>query len=425
MSVGKWSVGNYKREVVTPLPRRVLAEKRGIALVTVLLFMGALLILGTAFLTISSTETQIAINERRAVQAFFLAEAGANKALSQLNADEAYAGEIDTPLGPGTFTVTVDDIPTPPGSFDRKRVTSFGYVPDSATPAAAARVEVVVERGSPFRWAAFGLDKVTFNERGVTDSYDSQAGAYEASDAGAEGDIGSNDLVDIKEDVTINGDALAGGSLEKDGGVVITGMAKENAYPVALASVSIPSGSGSDEEVSNEGVKELDAADEDEYGELEVENDGTIFLHPGTYTFYGKIRLNKGAELKVSGKVRIYLTGEFTADENVRVNADAPALPTDLFIYSSGDKFEIDKSAIFYGAVYARDAEVKVAKLNPDIGDETDSASGDVFGSLIGKDIDVGKNQRFHFDEALLKEKSPYGPFRPVAGTWQEVIPSP
>ncbi len=54
--------------------------EEGIALVITLLVMTILLIMASAFLSISSTETLIAINERNRMQAFHLAEAGAERA---------------------------------------------------------------------------------------------------------------------------------------------------------------------------------------------------------------------------------------------------------------------------------------------------------------------------------------------------------
>ncbi len=52
------------------------APTRGAALVIALLVMAMLALLGTTFLTVSSTETEIARNAREAIQAFYLAETG-------------------------------------------------------------------------------------------------------------------------------------------------------------------------------------------------------------------------------------------------------------------------------------------------------------------------------------------------------------
>src|SRR3970040_3143682 len=82
--------------------------QEGIALVITLLVMTLLLIMGSAFMSISSTETLIAINERNRVQAYHLAEAGAERAIAQLNANSNYAGTGgEQALGTGTYTVTV------------------------------------------------------------------------------------------------------------------------------------------------------------------------------------------------------------------------------------------------------------------------------------------------------------------------------
>ena len=79
--------------------------EEGIALVITLMVMTILLLMGTAFLSISSTETLIAINERNRLQAFHLAEAGAERAIAELSADPNYAGTaVDTALGPGLMT---------------------------------------------------------------------------------------------------------------------------------------------------------------------------------------------------------------------------------------------------------------------------------------------------------------------------------
>ena len=82
--------------------------QEGIALVITLLVMTILLIMGSAFMSISSTETLIAINERNRVQAYHLAEAGAERAIAQLNVNAGYTGTGgEQPLGLGTYSATV------------------------------------------------------------------------------------------------------------------------------------------------------------------------------------------------------------------------------------------------------------------------------------------------------------------------------
>ncbi len=104
------------------------SQPRGIALVVVMLVMAILLLAGTTFLTISSTESQIALNQRASAQAFGLAEAALHKALAQLTA-ASLAGSIYSretgALAGGTFAVAVTAaaLQTCPGNTAKDLVT--------------------------------------------------------------------------------------------------------------------------------------------------------------------------------------------------------------------------------------------------------------------------------------------------------------
>lgn len=402
-------------------------EERGIALLIALLLMGLLLLLGTTFLTMSSTESQIALNERNAVQAFYLADAGVNKAISDLNANANYTGSgtAELALGPGTYTVSVAAV-TPPvsGSFDRKDIQATGYVPNSSVSTRAMSiVSVSMERGSVFTWALFASESLGVDKDTVIDSYDSGKGAYGGTNVGSGADIGSNGDADLKKDVMVKGDALTGARLKTEAGVVITGVAKEYAPPVTLPPVLIPPGSGSDVEVPKNGSRTLAPG---RYGRLDVKDNGTVTLAPGTYYFYEHIKIEKDGKLVISPseKVMVYLTDTFEVKKDVQINANG--IPANFLVYSSGDKVDFDKDVVFYGAIYAPNAAIHVKKLSGGEEDEPPSdASKGIFGALIGKEIDVKKSLRFHFDAALWKESTPYGPFRTVAGTWRESVTTP
>ena len=72
-------------------------------------------------------------------QALALAEAGIDTAVYELNQNGSYAGETDTALGNGTFSVSVVDIE---GNTKRISVTSF--VPNSANPTATKVIQATV-----------------------------------------------------------------------------------------------------------------------------------------------------------------------------------------------------------------------------------------------------------------------------------------
>ncbi len=74
-----------------------LRSDKGVILVVTLLVMVVLSLLGATFLTLATTESKIAFNEREARQAFYAAEAGVQEALIRMNLDpSSVTDEVDT-----------------------------------------------------------------------------------------------------------------------------------------------------------------------------------------------------------------------------------------------------------------------------------------------------------------------------------------
>jgi len=378
-------------------------DQEGIALVITLLIMTILLIMASAFMSISSTETLIAINERNRVQAYHLAEAGAEMAIAQLNANSNYAGTGgEQALGTGTYTVTVTCVPPaapappcPPATPDQRIITAMGCVRNCTPPSATSRVEVRVQPGSPFRFAFYGLG-VTLLEDGVfVDSYDSALGNYDPSTAGAEAHIGSNGDIKLLTGNTVRGNAQAGGAVPPPGlGSIITGTITESAPPVTFPPVDTtpPSPPAPN---------------------LNVAAGSTKTLSAGTH-YFNAITLGSGATLNITGPVVIYMTGDFHAQGGAKINATGK--PTDLLIFSSAAGEDAVKGyeggGEFRGAIFAPDAEIEF------------SAGWTVHGSLVGTQIDIEDGVQFHYDQALARSSTAGGKFRPTAGSWQERLPS-
>jgi len=227
--------------------------QEGIALVITLLVMTILLIMASAFMSISSTETLIAINERNRVQAYHLAEAGAEFAIAQLSGNPGYAGtgvvEITLPPAPaaavGTYKVTVTCVPPaapappcPPATPDQRIITETGCVRNCTAPVrATSRVEMRVQPGSAFRFAFYGLGVTLLEDGVVVDSYDSAQGAYNPLAPGSEAHIGSNGDIKLLTGNTVRGNAQAGGNVTLGAGSTITGSTTAPAPPVTFPPV--------------------------------------------------------------------------------------------------------------------------------------------------------------------------------------------
>ncbi len=109
----------------------------------------ALILLSIIILMMSAlfayTDSQI-VAHRHAVnkeQALSITEGGVEMALWKLNNQSGYAGETNTPLGNGTFTVSVDTI-----NSGQKNITVTGYIPNSTNPVVHRTVKITADIGS-------------------------------------------------------------------------------------------------------------------------------------------------------------------------------------------------------------------------------------------------------------------------------------
>ncbi|MBW8056398.1 MAG: hypothetical protein FVQ86_00030 [candidate division NC10 bacterium] len=395
------------------------AEK-GIVLVITLLVMTLLFIIGTAFLSISSTETLIAINERKRVQAFQLAEAGAERAIAELDINGAYPGSGGPQnLGLGTYETTVINLAPPPGMVDRKQIVSTGFVPNGTVPLrATAKVQVDIQRGSPFQVALFGRTLTELEDRVLVDSYDSGLGPYGGGNIGAGANIGSNGDIRLFTDVTVNGNAQAGGAVIPNPpgpSNTITGAITQGAPAVNFDAVDTDPGAppGYTTEIAPPGAYDSST------GNLTVADGAMVTLDPGVY-YFNEIAVGSNATLDINGPVVIYMTGNFSAQPKAMINASGlDPKPTNLVIFSSASGLDAIKfhgvlpldGGQFYGAIYALDAEI-----------EFERGGWQIYGSLIGNEVDLEDDAQFHYDVALKQSSNAAGRFSLVAGTWREVF---
>lgn len=86
------------------------SNKKGIVFITTLAVMVILLTLGAGYLFISRTQIDISLNQGNALKAFYIAQAGVEKAISELIADIGWRTRLAENFGGGNYTVTVTDI---------------------------------------------------------------------------------------------------------------------------------------------------------------------------------------------------------------------------------------------------------------------------------------------------------------------------
>jgi len=112
---------------------------RGYVLVLALVFLGIFFTVSGAYLNSVTSSARIARYDIASAQALAIAEAGIDKAVYQLNQNPSYAGETNTVLVPGVFTITVSTI-----DGSTKQITATGFVPNSTNPVATKIIKANV-----------------------------------------------------------------------------------------------------------------------------------------------------------------------------------------------------------------------------------------------------------------------------------------
>jgi len=385
---------------------------RGAALVIVMLVMAVLLLAGTTFLTLSSTEDQIAENQQASVRAFLLAEAGLHRAVAQLSADSTYAGEASVPLGSGTASITLT--PASQQVCLSKDVDVVASVPVRGG-AAQARIRATADQAVyPFQWGFFAADGPLIlasldpsTPRSTVDSYDSRLSphAYPAGGGGSAnigargGGVGVHD-VDITGGVV--GDLIPSPPVSQTIGGTI-GSPTEALPPLPEP----PSVTWSDDP--------------------NVAASTTLVLASGTY-HYTNLTLGAGASVLASGgPVSVYVRSGFQAGDNVTVGAE-PGEKLSLIMNSgtgAPSEFRTGNDFRFFGSLYGTNTTVIFG----------DNAV--IHGSIIGRRITGASvpvwegqpccNQKaptLHFDRAMTTRfVCTNSRFSIRRGTWREILP--
>ena len=386
---------------------------RGAALVIVMLVMAVLLLAGTAFLTISSTEDQIAENQHASVRAFLLAEAGLHRAVAQLSANATYAGEASVALGGGTARIVV--------SLAARQVCLSKDVEVVASVpvrggTAAARLRATADQAVyPFQWGLFAADGPLFlasldpsSPRAKVDSYDSRLPPHVYPHAAGGGGV----------IIGARGGGVAVHDVDIVGGVVGTLIVSPPVAQTIGAAIDGP----------------IDAPpplpEPPSAGwapDPHVAASTTWTLASGTYYFTG---LTLGASARVvsgGGPVTVYVRGDFQAGDNVTVGSE-PGEKLSLIMNSGAaapSEFRTGRDFQFFGSLYGTNTNVLFG----------DNAV--IHGSVVARRISGASapmwdgypccNQKaptLHFDRAMTtRAVCTYGRFGIRRGTWREILP--
>lgn len=389
----------------------MLRDQRGIAIVISLFAVSTLVIIGSILLSAITFDFRNASWQLHRVQAFYLAEAGLNRAVKALGGDLDWTsfndgsatnnrrgendygwyylydgGDVaDVPLGEGSYTVELRNLPDDPRALD---VRSTGR---SGSQTHTIQLRLAADDRGPFEWAAFGGEGLNLVGSAETDSYNSAYGRYWEQTPGERGDIGSNHDIRVTGSAYIRGDATPGPgySVTITGSAIVTGSTEPTPEEFTLKPLDIQFSSdedlrktGSDQITLSEGTYYFDEIRFTGSSRLTIEGDVTIYCNSFTQT--GSARL----EISPGGSLKIFCTGDFKLSGGGLINNTGR--PENFQLYLSGDEVKLAGGSEFCGVVYAPYADADI------------TGSHEFFGSIVvGGEVHGTGSTRYHYDEAL------------------------
>jgi hypothetical protein len=368
--------------------------------------------MSAVLLTIAASGKKEQRQEREELSIRCVAQAGISAAMFNLQkGTSGVIGSAQAPAAWGTsrYYVTQENL-----SAEVISLKSTGVDDRSG-----ARMELVV-RSVPstiWRFGAFGKEFLHLNSNARVDSYNSSAGTYVAQavngsgtdqHANTDGDVGSNGYVSLDQNSRVWGDASPGpgNTTTVLGNAFVTGSTTPMSAAMELPPLNVPSYAslGALSVSSNTTIPTGNRR----YTNLVVNNNRTLTITGPANIVITNLTLRSGATLQVNatnGPVTLWVIDDFIMNSNSFMGP-TDLLPQNLTVNLLSDnvinpevQIDVDDLAFesntkLYGMVYAPSAAIEIR------------SNFELFGSVIGRSVDLRSNARFHFDEALVAATS-------------------
>ena len=368
---------------------RITANQKCSAILIVLALIGMLTGVGIMSVDRATTDIDLAFNQLQGDRAFYIAEAGLQRAIAELRKDDSWrVGYYRQVLDDGYYTTSVIDSTIDPALGDTLVIQSLGYFTKAEV---NLEMWVTPEQLNPFAYALFSESGIAMRQSACTDSYNSDSGSYAVTVVALLGNIGTNATVTLSQDATVGGDAIVAvpggisfGQSAQVLGDTITGadsldlnIISDSEY-VWAQTVSIASAGLSGTNYTYNSINNT----------LNVKGNGNVLLADGIY-FFTQIDLKQNGQLNIApgATVTIYLTGNLSLFQDASMNSGGA--PSSLIIFSRGAKFSMFQDSQFYGAFHGPNV---VFKGRQDMG---------MYGSIVAGNITMFQDACFHYDRNL------------------------
>jgi hypothetical protein len=362
-----------------------LSGESGSALLVTLAILGMVFLLGAMAVRNSVSESDLSFNQIHSDQSYYIAQAGARRAFSELRTDPTWtAGFSEVNFENGQYSVEVVDSSTEAALFDTLVLRATGE-----QDGARSTIEFWVTPGTyhPFEYAMFGKSLVDIRNSFATDSYNSDSGTYAATNLTDEGDVGSNGNIIIANGALVGGDVSSAtlGGTDVHWGATVTGTVSDTAPEQDVPGV--PQDQFDWAEANSAALTGISGSYTYDPVTKSIVSTGSVELSDGVY-YFSDITLKNSASLTITpgASVTVYVTGDIELKNSSEMNSGGD--PASLVIYSQGDfilKNSGDVAAVFY---------------SPD-GTADLRNSGEFYGSVVADDIICHNSARFHYDRTL------------------------
>lgn len=382
-----------------------------------------LLAIGTGSLALSLHARRFTGRSNNLIEAMCAADAGATKALSQMNTMLAVEPWDDSTLPEATnerlpncdalysYTVTGD--------------AGSGYTIEGigkSGPAGVTRkINCSLRLQGPFESALFAQETLKLKAGTLIQGYNS----LDPGDTEVEVKIGTNsilpDSIVLNSGVVVEGDVLVGvgGDIEiviQDLGATVQGKYAASVQAL-FPSIIIPELTDKHNGISVHGTAlTIGPADSGEYDAIELKrasSPGILEIGGGDVVLHvtGDITMGQDCEIVVEegASLVLYLDGDLNADNDAGINNKN--YPAALELYGTGEEeqqFSLKAKGDFYGVVYAPNADITI------------NAGGDIYGSFKGSSFELKSDSNLYYDEALRIVSFNDESVRFVVDRWRE-----
>ena len=373
---------------------KVIATQKGTAILIVMALIAMLTSVAIMSVNRSTTDIDLSFNSLHEDKGFYIAEAGAQRALVELNKDNAWrTGFYKQVLDGGYYNISLVDTLTDTTLADTIVLSAKGYYDQSIS---NLEVWIAPVYYYPYRYGMFAGQDLTIEKDGCVDAYNSDSGDYATTRLVDDGDIGANGSIILGKFITIGGDVntALGGSLFVDVGTVINGdtsttqdsvildMIPQSEYDWAKSVSNAPAGLSGTNYTYDPVTQALTT---DSIGGSVEFQSGVYYFSSIDLTMLSSITLAPGAE------VTIYVDSNINFGQGSTINDGG--VPSDLEIFSQYGSLQFDQNNTFYGTFYGPNADIQY--------DQTTQ----VYGSIIGNSLTLDRNACFHYDQALYDIK--------------------